>query len=228
MEHRPHRAPDVPSPLAPLASEPSPALALVGLRAVVLGVPLAVLGSATGPYDDPKAWALPILVALTGLLWVISRRNGRAGRVTVSAPGTRWVVGVVAAYALWWVVTAAVGLAPVQSIFGNFGRGFGLLTLGSGILLFPLVWSECRSPRAAAALIDAALLGSAPVCVLALAQAAGWDPLPVAWDPAIRSLPVRSTFGQHIFLGSYLVALIPLAAGTTCVAPSRRTATVNR
>jgi hypothetical protein len=208
---QPHRAPDVPGPPAPLASEISPALALVGLRAVVLGVPLAVLGSATGPYDDPKAWALPILVALTWLLWVVSRRNGLAGRVTASPPGTRWLVGVVVAYALWWVVTAAAGLAPVQSIFGNFGRGFGLLTLGSGILLFPLVWSECRSSRPAAALIDAALLGSAPVCILALAQAAGWDPMPVAWDPATRSLPVRSTFGQHTFLGSYLVALVPLA-----------------
>src|SRR5262249_39109205 len=30
------------------------------------------------------------------------------------------------------------------------------------------------------------------------------------WDPAVRALRIRSTFGQHILLGSYLVAIIPL------------------
>src|SRR5262249_18025908 len=38
------------------------------------------------------------------------------------------------------------------------------------------------------------------------------DPLPPAWDPATAALRVRSTLGQHIFLGGYLVILIPLTA----------------
>jgi hypothetical protein len=200
-----------PSTLLSPAREPMPDLVLVGLRAVLLGVPLAVLSSATGPYDDPKAWALPILVALTGFLWVVLHRNEPASQAAASSPATRWLGAIVAAYALWWVFTAATGISPAQSISGNFGRGLGLLTFGSAILLFPLVWSEGRSSRAVAALVDAALLGSAPVCVLAFGQAAGWDPLPAAWDPVVSSLRVRSTFGQHIFLGSYLVVLIPLA-----------------
>src|SRR5439155_24423300 len=41
--------------------------------------------------------------------------------------------------------------------------------------------------------------------------ALGWDPLPKAWDPAVAGLKVRSTLGQHILLGSYLVVLVPLA-----------------
>jgi hypothetical protein len=176
---------------------------------VLLGVPLAVLGTAAGPYDDPKAWALPILVALTGLAWLIQRRERPDGAPDRSE---RWLGGIVAAYFLWWVVTTLTSLAPWQSLLGNFGRGLGLLTFGSAILLFPLVRSECRSPRAVRALIDAALLGSAPVCVLALGQALGWDPMPQVWDPAVARLTVRSTFGQHIFLGSYLAALIPIAA----------------
>ena len=36
--------------------------------------------------------------------------------------------------------------------------------------------------------------------------------MPKVWDPAVARLTVRSTFGQHIFLGSYLAALIPIAA----------------
>ena len=181
----------------------------VGLGSVLLGVPVAVLGTAAGPYDDPKAWALPILVALTGLAWLIQRRERLDGAPDRSG---RWLSGMVAAYFLWWIVTTLTSLSPWQSLLGNFGRGLGLLTFGSAILLFPLVRSECRSPRAVRALIDVALLGSAPVCVLAVGQMLGWDPLPKGWDPAVASLTVRSTFGQHIFLGSYLAALIPIAA----------------
>lgn len=196
---------------APATSSPPPTLALAGLCSVALGVPLAVLPGAAGPYDDPKAWALPVLVALTALAWVIQRRDGLS-LPAVGPAGRRWgVPAVVAAYAAWWVITTLASLAPGQSLLGNFGRGLGLLSFGAAILLFPLAWSECRSPRATRAVIDAALLGSVPVCVLALGEAAGWNPLPVGWDPAVASLTVRSTFGQHIFLGSYLVALIPLA-----------------
>jgi len=195
--------------LDPPAAWSPPSLVIVGLGSVLLGVPVAVLGTAAGPYDDPKAWALPILVALTGLAWLIQRRTRPAGTFERSG---RWLGGIVVAYFLWWIVTTLTSLSPWQSLLGNFGRGLGLLTFGSAILLFPLVRSECRSPRAVRAVIDAALLGSVPVCVLALGQAVGWDPLPKAWDPSVARLIVRSTFGQHIFLGSYLAALIPIAA----------------
>jgi hypothetical protein len=202
----------VPAPAvreSPASSSPcSPVF--VGLGSVLLGVPVAVLGTAAGPYDDPKAWALPILVALTGLAWVSQRRSSPARTAGASDGFRRWLWGIIAAYFFWWILTTLTSLAPWQSLLGNFGRGLGLLTFGSAILLFPLVWSECRTPRAVRALIDAALLGSVPVCGLALGQALGWDPLPKAWDPSVAALNVRSTFGQHIFLGSYLAALIPL------------------
>ena len=191
--------------LDPPASFTPPSLVFVGLGSVLLGMPVAVLGTAAGAYDDPKAWALPILVALTGLAWLIQRR----ARPDHSG---RWLWGIIAAYFLWWIVTTLTSLSPWQSLLGNFGRGLGLLTFGSAILLFPLVRSECRSPRAVRAIIDLALLGSAPVCVLAAGQALGWDPLPKGWDPAVARLTVRSTFGQHVFLGSYLAVLIPIAA----------------
>jgi hypothetical protein len=176
-----------------------------------MGVPLAVLGPATGPYDDPKAWALPILVGGTALAWLLAQLRAPAGSRPARACGTRVLGWIVAAYGAWWVLTTIVSIAPGQSLLGNFGRGLGLAAVGSAVLLFPLVRAECRTAPAVRILIDAALLGSAPVCALALGQALGWDPLPRAWDPAVATLTVRSTFGQHIFLGSYLVALIPLA-----------------
>lgn len=199
--------------------------ALAGLCAVVLGVPLAVLGPAAGPYDDPKAWALAILVALAAVAWLIDRARDRGAARPAGGLRATWPLAVVAAYGLWWVVTTLTGLAPGQSLLGNFGRGLGLVAFGAAILMFAVAWSACRSPAAVGTVVDAALVGSAPVCLLALGQAVGWDPLPPAWDPAVRSLAVRSTFGQHIFLGSYLVALIPLAVARVVWAVHERDVT---
>jgi hypothetical protein len=179
---------------------------------VALGIPLAVLGEAAGPYDDPKVWALLILAAATGFAWLVHARNGLGRGVPPPDKRARVLRGIILACLSWWAITTVTSIAPLQSLLGSFGRGMGLLTMASAALMFFLVQSECRTPRAVRSVVDAALLGSVPVCLLALGQAGGWDPLPKPWDPAVTSLTVRSTFGQHIFLGSYLVVLIPLTA----------------
>lgn len=179
---------------------------------MALGVPLAVLGEAAGPYDDPKVWALLILAAATGFAWLVHARNGLPRGVAPPDKRARVLRGIILSCVSWWAITTATSIAPLQSLLGSFGRGMGLLTMTSATLMFFLVQSECRTPRAVRSIVDVALLGSVPVCLLALGQAGGWDPLPKPWDPAVTLLTVRSTFGQHIFLGSYLVVLIPLTA----------------
>jgi len=188
------------------------ALVFTGLGSVALGVPLAVLGNAMGPYDDPKAWALPILVALTGLAWLASRRQAIDPADDASDARARVLRWMLLACLAWSAITTLTSVAPAQSVVGTFGRGMGLLTVASATLLFVLVQSECRTPGALRRLVDVVLFGSVPVGLLALSQAARWDPLPRVWDPAVASMTVRSTFGSHIFLGSYLVMIIPLTA----------------
>lgn len=188
--------------------ELAPALARAGLAAVVLGVPLAVLGPATGPYDDPKAWALAVLTGLTAVAWTSA--TWTSGVAASPDRPARIVRALALASIAWAVIMTAASVAPAQSVLGSFGRGVGLLTIAGGALLFFVVQRECRTLAAVRALVDVALLGSVPVCLLALGQVIGWDPLPKAWDPAVQTLTVRSTFGTHVFLGSYLVVLIPL------------------
>jgi hypothetical protein len=184
----------------------------IGLSSVTLAVPVAVIGPAAGPYDDAKVWALAILVAAMATVWLARPRAAFDADSAATERPTRVLGWVVVAYLAWWLITTVVSVAPLQSLQGNFGRGMGLLTLGAAGVLFFLIRSECRTPEAVRALVDTALLGSAPVCLLALGQALGWDPFPRSWDPATTTLRVRSTFGQHIFLGSYLAVLIPLGA----------------
>jgi hypothetical protein len=189
-------------------ANPSPAF--IGLSAIAMALPLAVIGTAAGPFDDAKAWALPILAAATALAWLVTAPTRRVNSAPTLGGGTRFLRFAAGAYVAWWAITTATSIAPAQSLLGSFGRGMGLLTVASAVCAFFIVHSECRTPAAAQALIDATLLGSAPVCALALGQAIGWDPLAQAWDPATAALRVRSTLGQHIFLGSYLVIVIPL------------------
>ena len=197
----------VPSSGSPWARSPVG----VGLTSVVLAVPIAVLGGAAGAYDDPKAWALPILVAATLVAWVAGARNGRDLWPAIPDRLGQALRLIVLGSAAWVVVSTVASVAPGLSVFGNFGRGMGLITTLAALALFTVVQSACRTREGVRSLVDAVLLGSAPVCLLALGQAAGWDPLPRAWDPAVFNLPVRSTLGQHIPLAGYLALLIPLA-----------------
>ncbi len=183
----------------------------IGFYSILLGVPLAFVWEAAGPYDDPKTWALPIVAMMTGLAWLARPREGRDQGAFRDVPSRliRWAALVCLA---WTAITTATSIAPLQSVLGAFGRGMGALMMGSAILLFFLVQEESRSAYSVRSLVDVALVGSMPVCLVALGQAAGWDPLPKPWDPAVSELNVRSTLGSHIFLGSYLVLLVPLVA----------------
>jgi hypothetical protein len=193
---------------------PERALA-TALQAIVLAVPIVVVGGAMSPYDDAKAWALQLLAGAGALAWVLAREGRRSRRGgQARSPGSRWLPALVAVYGAWMAVTAGLSITPGQSVSGMFVRGHGLLTLAAALIAFGLVRAACRDREDAISLLDAALLGSLPVCLMALGQAAGWDPLPKPWDPAIEvgRLVVRSTLGQHIFLGGYLVLLVPITA----------------
>jgi hypothetical protein len=185
----------------------------MGLASVLLGVPLSVLASPMGPYDDPKAWAISILMALTGLVWMAQAGRRSGAGVPAPDPTGRVVPAMVLVCIAWSLVATLASVAPAQSVFGTFGRGVGFLTIGFTALAFFVTRSECRTRSTIRWIVDVALLGSVPVCLLAIAQASGWDPLPKSWDPAVRTLIVRSTFGTHVFLGSYLVGLVPLTLG---------------
>lgn len=194
-----------------------------GLLAVVLALPVLVIGGAMGPYEEAKGWALQVLVGLTALAWLAGWALGRRPGAGEAMP--RVLAWSLAAYGAWWCASTLASVAPGQSLWGNFARGHGLLVMLAALLVLPLVHAGCRDGAAVRSLVDATLVGSVPVCLVALAQALGWRGLPVPWDPSIRELTVRSTLGQHVFLGSYLAVLTPLAvARLVSVLPGWRSA----
>jgi hypothetical protein len=118
---------------------------------------------------------------------------------------------------LSWVVSATLSIEPHRSWLGSYVRRQGAVTELTFIVFFLLVASHLRRReqwlRAAAVLVT----GSVPLCVFAVFQSAGMDPMP--WHGAHR---VGSLAGNPVFLAAYLVLVIPVTAGLLATVLARR------
>ena len=95
---------------------------------------------------------------------------------------------------------------PYIAIFGSLDRANGVVTQISYILLFICVATQIDH-QSSQLLLRVIILTALPICLLGLAQAAGWRPIPVFTDA--RSL-LTTTLGRANFTGAYLSLLLPL------------------
>jgi|GEM_PF-2548445 len=108
-----------------------------------------------------------------------------------------------------YLVATATSEVPRASIFGSYSRQQGFYTTVAYLILFGLISSGLRSPIQLDRLIDTLLLASWPVVLFAILQQIGLSP--VSWETEDPSRAF-STLGNPIFLGAYLVMVIPLTA----------------
>ncbi len=163
-------------------------------------------------FEASKVWLLRTLVWTLVVLWV-------AG----------WLVGLrprplpVAIRNLLIVLGLTLSLSTVSSsdtyiaIFGTLDRANGVLTLASYLLLFLCVATRIEASHSQR-LLRVMVLTAVPICLLGLAQAAGWQPLPVFTDA--RSL-LTTTLGRANFTGAYLALLLPLTLTAARLATDR-------
>ncbi|MCL4265665.1 MAG: O-antigen ligase family protein [Anaerolineae bacterium] len=177
----------------------------IGWLLIAMLTPLWVYFGSSRPFDPQKVFLFRTL--LWGLISLA------AARYVLTSP-TRWpdrqrppwlipvliVAGVL-------VVATLTAVDPRLSWWGSYERGQGSLTQLSYLLLFGLVAVHLRSMAQAWRLLTALVLTAIPLTLLAFAQAAGWQPLPL-WTDA-RSA-VYATLGRANFLAAYLVILLPL------------------
>ncbi|MBX3002152.1 MAG: O-antigen ligase family protein [Caldilineaceae bacterium] len=179
-----------------------------GGQALILALPLWIDPWAALPFEPAKAallrWGVVALtlIALLGIGISAEVRRIFARNLRQTWPFAATVLLYLGCIAL----STAFSLSPRQSLWG-LSDGHGLATLTSMILLWALLVASQRTERDQTALIDLLLAGSAPICLYALIQAAGLDPL--TWRTDSVS-PVHSTLGRSNFLGAYLAVLLPL------------------
>ncbi len=166
-------------------------------------------------FEASKVWLLRTLVWLLALLWLGGRLTGQRQRA-LAAPIRHLVLFL----SLILLLATLLSSHHTVAIFGTIDRAGGMLTQLTYLLLFYCVAAEIDARRSRQ-LLTVIILTAVPICLLALAQAAGWQPLPVLSD---ARTPLTTTLGRANFTGAYLAMLLPLtlaAARSTKGKPQR-------
>ena len=173
---------------------------------IALLTPLLVNLWVEQQFEASKVWLLRTLVWLLIILWLSGWASGlRPRQLPVSI--RTCLLGL----ALIFVLSTLFSPNRYTAIFGTLDRANGALTQASYLLLFFCVATQIDSRRSQR-LLRAIVLTAAPICLLGLGQAMGWQPLPI-WSDA-RS-PAVTTLGRANFTGAYLALLLPLSLTAT-------------
>ncbi|GIW08180.1 MAG: hypothetical protein KatS3mg060_2985 [Dehalococcoidia bacterium] len=112
----------------------------------------------------------------------------------------------VAILALSYVIATVFSVQPMVSIFGSYQRLQGTLNNFLYFALFFLVATGLRNWGRVDRLLSTFIIVSVPVSLYGMAQRLGLDPLP--WGGDVQSR-VAGSAGNPIFLGAYLILVIP-------------------
>lgn len=158
-------------------------------------------------FEEEKILLLRCITTLTALGLVVWGVSGGAVEVRSlwRVPLVRATLSLIAAVLL----STACSVAPWTSFWGAYLRLQGAYTWLSYGVIFVAMVLLVRRPAQIERLIDTILLGATVSAGYAVCQRFGWDPL--EWELRAVSARVEGTAGNPIFLGAFLVMVIPLA-----------------
>ncbi len=151
-----------------------------------------------------------LLMVLAGVVWLLELQR------PVRLPSVRAnpLVGAVALFGIVYVVTTITSLNPEVSFWGSYQRLQGTFVNLCYLALFFFTAALVRRRDQVDRLVTVMVLTSLPVGLYGLLQYAGGlpgspirDPLPWGSDVTQR---VTSTMGNPIFLGAWLIMVVPL------------------
>src|SRR5262249_24804564 len=150
------------------------ALAEVSLLAIVVSLPVAFNPTGVLAFEPLKSSLLRCLALVACVAWLIAHLLGRR-RPGLSRYAPNLAAGAVVTLA---TLSTLFSLDARRSLFGDFQRGMGVLTVVAGAAVFVVatdLWAERdRRERGITAMVIAALLS----CAYALVQRSGRDPVP--------------------------------------------------
>ncbi len=187
-----------------------------GCLIVLVAIPLFFHINSARTFEPDKVTLLRCATCVMVVAWAIAllehSPNGRRRRFAARAGalGT-WASHPLVALAVLLlfasVLSTALSISPRISWWGSYHRLQGTYTLLCYLILFGMVSTCLKSPAHINQLVTAAILTSVPVSVYAIVQKLGLDPFTWEREPIKR---VGSTFGNAVFLGSYLVMVMPV------------------
>jgi len=174
----------------------------------ILSLPL-YFSALTSGYEADKAVLLRVLACVAAPAWILGTVVSSRGKVRLR-PEPLLLLGL--SIFLAFCLATLLSIDASQSLWGSHGRQQGLWTQASYLVIFVVAATRLRSSVQLQRLVSVLLLGSLPVVIYGVFQEFGLDPVRTSGSPDTLQWPVWSTFGQHVFFGSYLVLLIPFTA----------------
>jgi len=182
---------------------------------VIMVLPLLVNPFGCRFYEIPKVAFLRFTVLLVFTAWLVARINLR-GPITDSLRRllSRPLVLPALLFTLAYVLSTITSVAPHVSFWGSYFRVSGTYNALCYAIFFLLIVLNLHTTRQVERLITVALLASLPIALYGVLQHSGFEPIFPGYDHTSR---VISTIGNPIFLGAYLIMVIPLAFGRLLV-----------
>jgi tetratricopeptide (TPR) repeat protein len=181
--------------------------------AAVVTIPLFFNISSVQVFERDKVFVLKLLALLAGAAWVLKwidarqsdphSARDRTPRRLLKLPMVVPVLALVAVYML----SSFFSILPSQSWLGLYERAQGTVVFSCYAILCLVVIFELRTFSQLRRLQYGFVLASLPIAAYTILQFLNWDPLP--WSNAIQGRSSGS-MGNPIFLGAYLVMVIPL------------------
>jgi len=187
----------------------------LGLPIIILVEPLLINPYGYHFYELPQVAFLRFAVLLLLTAWLVDRVNLRGSiagslRQLLSRP----LVLPALLFTLAYVLSTITSVAPYPSFWGSFLRVYGAYNVLCYAIFFFLIVLKIRTAGQLERLITVALLASLPVALYGVLQRSGFDLVFPGHD---SSGQVVSTMGNPIFLGAYLIMVIPVAFGRLLV-----------
>ena len=204
--------------------------AIVKLRAAIEAlwliaaflVPILILPDRAMVFvESPKVALLRgIAVIMLGLMvweWALTPRlpavaqvpgfTARMGQWVREGP-SQWVLGAAVLFLAAYVLSALLSPVPGVSIFGREpGRdSFSLYSIATSMVLFFAVATHLRRPEQLQRLMWAIVASALVVSAYGIGQRWDFEPIREVSD----GIRVRSSFGNPLFFGSFLVMTMPL------------------
>ncbi len=168
---------------------------------IALSTPLFVNLWVEQQFEASKVWLFRPLVWLLVVLWL---SRWLAGMPLKPLPPT--VRNLALALFLFLLLSTLLSINPHIALFGSLERANGIVTQTSYLLLFWSIATQIDRPRSRQ-LLYAIIFTAAPICLFGLAQAFGWQPLPIITDARTQ---ITTTLGRANFTGAYLALTLPL------------------
>ncbi len=180
-----------------------------GWLAAVAIIPLFFNASSIQTFEPGKSFVLKSLALISGAAWLLRRIDegglqiGQQFKSLMRKP----LVFPVFILAGVYLVSSALSVAPHLSWWGAYYEAQGTATFLCYAVFFLIVLTELRSPDQVNRLQYTIVLTSIPVAGYAVTQRFGGDPF--RWEDAFDGRSGGS-MGNPIFLGGYLIMVIPL------------------